>query len=70
MINEIVQEDKKYDRPCKNITIIEAEDSHLRDIRFASKMINLSDLYIRTPPPMQATMATSPRSRASSSAAT
>jgi hypothetical protein len=48
MINEIVLGDKKYDRSCKNVTVIEAEDSHLKDIRFAVKMINLSDLYIRT----------------------
>ena len=46
MINEIVLEDKRYDRGCKNINIIEAEDSHLKDIRFAAKMVNLSDLYI------------------------
>jgi hypothetical protein len=49
MINEIVLEDKKYDRSCRNVTIIEAEDSHLTDIRFASRMLNLSDLYIRNP---------------------
>jgi hypothetical protein len=47
MIDEIVLVDKKYDRNCKNIDIVEAEDSHLLDIRFASKMVNLSDLYIR-----------------------
>lgn len=39
-------DDKKYDRNCKAINTIEAEDSHLKDIRFTSKMVNLSDVYI------------------------
>lgn len=57
MINDIVLGDKKYDRSCKNVTIIEAEDSHLKDIRFATKMLNLSDLYIRIYSGIQAIMA-------------
>lgn len=48
MLNEIIFEDKKYDRACRNINIVEAEDSHFKDVRFVAKMINLSDLYIST----------------------
>jgi hypothetical protein len=70
MINEIVLEDKKYDRSCRNVTIIEAEDSHLTDVRFVSKMLNLSDLYIRTAPETQDTMDNSPPSAGSNNAKT
>lgn len=47
MINEVVMEDKRFDRACRAVAIIEAEDSHLSDIRFTYKMSNLSDIYIR-----------------------
>jgi hypothetical protein len=39
-------EDKRFDRACRAVAIIEAEDSHLSDIRFTYKMVNLSDIYI------------------------
>lgn len=54
-LNEIVLYDKTVEKACKGINIIEAEDSRLKDIEFVSKMVNLSDMYIRKGVSMQAT---------------